>query len=347
MIRQICASLFVLFLLTGCIETRPGAIGDPSEILVFADREILWETEEVLKSVLEKEIITPQPETVFHVKKMNPLNLELYKKHRHLILMGIFNSDGICSRKINEILDVSILKSMKEGKYFYYVERDKDAYGQIRMFLMANNADELKEKIHKKSGFIFYQFDNALNKSSAKIMFSKMENVELEKELYEKYGWTMRMQPDYRIVKEDSLNGFILLRRLFKPDRMIGVHWKTSADGKEINENWVVETRKFLGKTYMFNMELNDEYTKFERVIFSGRDALKVEGLWEKNDKDIGGFFRSYVFFDQKTKRVYFVDISTFAPGKEKMPFIRQLDVIAHTFRTESLKPYKKNILGL
>ena len=41
MIRQICASLFVLFLLTGCIETRPGAIGDPSEILVFADREIV------------------------------------------------------------------------------------------------------------------------------------------------------------------------------------------------------------------------------------------------------------------------------------------------------------------
>ncbi|MFC1563233.1 DUF4837 family protein, partial [candidate division KSB1 bacterium] len=147
MIKQICAFLFVLFLLTGCIETKPGAIGYPGEILVFADQEILLETEEVLKSVLEKEIITPQPETVFYIEKINPLSLELYKKHRHLILMGTFDSDGICSRKINEILDASILKSMKEGKYFYYVEKDKDAYGQIRMFLMTNNADELKEKI--------------------------------------------------------------------------------------------------------------------------------------------------------------------------------------------------------
>ena len=344
--KKIFIYLFIGILFSGCIRSKPGAVGDPREIIVCADQEVFRQVEEALKSVLERELITPQPEKVFYVKKIDPGNLPLYKKHRHQILIGTFDSNGICSMKIKEMLNDNIETSMREGKYFSFVENGKDALGQLRMFLMANNIDELKQKIAENSGFIFNQFNNALNKSSARRMFGQMENVELEERLFKSYKWTMRMQPDYLVTKEDSANNFIWLRR-FQPDRMIAVHWKESEDGFELDENWTVETRKFLGKEYLLGMEIVEGYTKFERVSFSGRDALEMEGLWENNEKGIGGFFRSYAFFEPKTKRIYFIDISVFAPDKEKMPFIRQLDIIAHTFSTEPLKPLKKNILGL
>jgi hypothetical protein len=89
-------------------------------------------------------------------------------------------------------------------------------------------------------------------------------------------------------------------------------------------------------------MKMVEGYTKIEKINFLGRDAIKLEGLWEIEEKAIGGFFRSYTFFDMKTKKIYFIDISVFAPGEVKEPYIRQLDIIAHTFSTSPIKPFKK-----
>ena len=153
------------------------------------------------------------------------------------------------------------------------------------------------------------------------------------------------MQPDYIIAKEDAEENFVWLRR-FSPDvdRMISVYWQDSKDGGELDENWAVERRTFIGEKYLDSMKIVEGYTKIEKIDFLGRDAVKVEGLWEIEEKIIGGFFRSYAFFDKKTKRVYFIDIAVFAPGEAKESYIRQLDIIAHTFSTSPLKPFKRGI---
>ncbi|NBC17960.1 MAG: DUF4837 family protein, partial [Bacteroidetes bacterium] len=49
---------------------------------------------------------------------------------------------------------------------------------------------------------------------------------------------------------------------------------------------------------------------------------------------DGGGPFLTYSFYDQSTGRLYMIDGMVFAPGHEKREFLRQMEVIAHTFRT-------------
>ena len=49
----------------------------------------------------------------------------------------------------------------------------------------------------------------------------------------------------------------------------------------------------------------------------------------------MGGPFLTYTFYDQPSGRIYIIDGMVFAPGYNKREFLRQLEVIAHTFRSQ------------
>ena len=72
------------------------------------------------------------------------------------------------------------------------------------------------------------------------------------------------------------------------------------------------------------------------------QDLYETRGLWqmvgEENGKKIqygmGGAFLTYAFYDQPSSRLYLIDGMVFAPNFPKREFLRQLEVIAYTFRT-------------
>ena len=342
MVKKGLLCIIILFFI-GCVDLRSRAVGDLNEIIVCADLEVLEETENILEVIFEKELKTPQPEKIFYLTKINPLQFVDYQKFRHIILLGTLNGNGEISNYIKSLLDDRMKNGMREGRYFYLIKKDEFSIGQLMIILVAENLSILKKKISDNKGFIFNQFDNAINRSVTRSMFGIKENKKLEDKLFKTYGWTLRMQPDYIIAKEDSGGNFVWLRR-FNPDRMISVYWKDSEDGDELDENWAVERRAFIGKKYLDGMKINEDYTKTEMTDFLGRNAVKVEGLWEIEEIIIGGFFRSYAFFDKKTKRIYLIDLAVFAPDSVKEPFIRQLDIIAHTFSTSPLKSLRRGI---
>jgi hypothetical protein len=80
---------------------------------------------------------------------------------------------------------------------------------------------------------------------------------------------------------------------------------------------------------------VNRKYTKTKESEFLGRWCLKIEGLWEHEEQVAGGPFLAYVFYDEGTQRVYVIDCATFAPNKVKIPFLDQMDAVAHTFKTK------------
>jgi hypothetical protein len=61
----------------------------------------------------------------------------------------------------------------------------------------------------------------------------------------------------------------------------------------------------------------------------------------------MGGPFVNYAFYDQPSDRVYFIDGSVFAPTYDKLQFIRQMEVIARTFRTREEKNASESTVAL
>ena len=51
-----------------------------------------------------------------------------------------------------------------------------------------------------------------------------------------------------------------------------------------------------------------------------------------------------YTFYDQPTGRLYLIDGMVFAPGYEKREFLRQLEVIAHTLRTQQVEETSEEV---
>jgi hypothetical protein len=132
-------------------------------------------------------------------------------------------------------------------------------------------------------------------------------------------------------------------------ERFIFVHWIDSVENpyRLFNQVWIVEKRNEI--TQKFYRTTNDDayviiaddpesikYLYFFPVNFNGRYAIRVQGLWRFNDFTGGGPFVSYIFYDEKQKRIYFIDGSIFAPRYEKKKLIIQIDALLHTFKTAS-----------
>jgi hypothetical protein len=49
-----------------------------------------------------------------------------------------------------------------------------------------------------------------------------------------------------------------------------------------------------------------------------------------------GGPFVTYSFYDQDSGRIYIIDGMVFAPGFDKREFLRHMEAIAYTFRTQN-----------
>ena len=82
-----------------------------------------------------------------------------------------------------------------------------------------------------------------------------------------------------------------------------------------------------------------------ENIDFMGRFAYETRGLWHMIGRDedrnmveygMGGPFLNYTFYDEDTGRLYMIDGMVFAPGYDKREFLRQMEVIAYTFRTRT-----------
>ncbi len=78
------------------------------------------------------------------------------------------------------------------------------------------------------------------------------------------------------------------------------------------------------------------DYFVVKEVNFNGRYALFTQGLWELNLNGMSGPFVNYFFYDEKTKRIYMIDGSIYAPRHYKRNLIQQMDVTLQSFRTKS-----------
>ena len=63
-----------------------------------------------------------------------------------------------------------------------------------------------------------------------------------------------------------------------------------------------------------------------------GVDGIALHGLWENDVYVIGGPFEAWAFYCPEQDRTYLVDLSVYAPDRDKLPLQRVLRAVAGTF---------------
>ena len=323
--------LFIMIYLVSCTKPRP--LGDDYQIRVLADSTIWKQTEPLIRGIFEKIEYTPQPEKLFTIIKADPNE---YKRYKNLIFLSTLDAEDKLSKAINDNLSESARLKVEEGEIMFVKERVW-AQDQKVMFLIAPDIQSLEERIEKNKDDIFFQFENFWRNFHEKILYSMDEQKDVEKHLLKNYGWMIRVPIDYKMVVQSARDRFVMFQRKM-PHRWISIFWEEATDPNVITKEYCIDKRDSFAKSF-YEKELVDEKyepVRVEEVSFLNRRALYLKGLWSNDEKAAGGPFRMYCFFDEPTERIYFIDMHMFAPDlkKKKIHYLRQLDIIAHTFKT-------------
>lgn len=331
----VAVALAWLLVLAASCERAKKSYGVANEILVFADSTDWKELQQPLKKVFEKRILTPQPEHLFDLKYYPVSELSSHKRFKNLLLIGTVESSSQAGAMVKSMLTKDALEKVKEGEAFVFQKKEPWAKNQLLVVLAGRTMDELRDWIENNESLLYSMFHERLWNEMMEEMFALKEQKNIEKRLLKQYGWMVRVQHDYFVFKEDPEYHFVSLRRSY-PERWLFVYWVDTEDPSFLTPEWVLNKRDEIGRLYYENDRVNRDpaLVTVDTVDFLGRRAIMIQGLWENDEKQAGGPFKSYAFYDAPTRRVYVIDLSLFRPGEPKEPILRQLDVIAHTFRT-------------
>lgn len=348
---------FLLIILPACDITNKPAKGLEDEIYVVADSLEYEELRTALESTFEKVIYTPQPEKLFTLKRVSPNEIEKYRTRKNIVIVAPMNSNSVASQFIQAIVDTAIKAKILSNQMSQVTKYNLWAKNQLVVLLTAPNLQELEFNILKKSDNLLYAFQKISDERLSESLYnSSYEKKDIEGKLLKEHGWVIYVQADFNLALNKPEDNFVWLRRSPNSDmeRWIFVHWIENATPAYLNADSIQNVRNRITQKYYRTTDeqsyvvIGEEYFTSNEVNFKGRYAILTQGLWELNIKGMGGPFISYTFFDEKTKRLYMVDGSIYAPKYYKRNLIQQVDVILQSFMTEAelAVDRKKDLLG-
>ncbi len=354
-----CAAVLWLLASLGCGDGdfRQEAQGLEGHVTVVMDS-ALW-SGSVGHAVREQVgglIVTlPSREPAFEIDPIslaNRLALEYAQRRKNVLFVAsLDDTSSTVTRTIRSFLTEEVLIGATGGGSVLVSGNDVWRKRQRVFYLVAATPESLAVGIEESGPYIIDQFNDIARLRLHREMFDIGRQPDLEHELMETHDFAVHMQHDYVIAADTS--NFIWLRRVVNIDswRSLFVYYEENiVDPNILSPEWVIRARDHLARRFMQGSE--GGWVEVDRrrpvvvdsIDFKGRFAFEIRGLWhmvgEENGRKfpfgMGGPFLTYAFYDEATGRLFMVDGMVFAPNYPKREFLRQMEVIAYTFRTNA-----------
>jgi hypothetical protein len=323
-------SIVFLILFFGC-DYKPASYGDFEKIVVFADSTLYNQVQTELEQTFDQFLYTPHSEKSFYLD-LQPLALiDTYQTRRNLLFIGLIDGKDQVSEFINSALSPQIKERVVTGDIFEIFQENLFSSEQEVIFLPAVSAQMLRKHLTERKDIIFDRLDKSYMRRMKNAMYLMGEQVYIEEYLSEEYGWKIRVQHDYRIVKEADDKSFVWFRRL-NPDRNLFIY-RFPYRKLDVEGNWLYSIRDSLTTVHFEADSIDKEDTYLRLVQFHGKETIKLTGIWQNHQHYLGGPFRTYAFADSTETYMYLIDMSVTAPGERKKPYLEQLDIMANTFQ--------------
>lgn len=329
--------------LTGCENSNKPAFGPEDEIYVVADSLEYEQLKPALESTFQKIIYTPQPEHLFLLKRVNPDQIESIQTRKNIIILAPLNSGSTASKFINALVDTQIRYMVQNDKNYIIQKNNLWAKNQLVMILTAPGMQDLEFRILQNSDNLIYAFQKVSDKRLYESLYNaKYEKKNIQGKLLKDYGWMIYVQSDFEIALNKPEDNFVWLKRNSGSDmqRWIFVHWIDNASPDYLNEDSIKALRNRITQKYYRSTgdsacaRVAENYLMTSEVNFKNRYALFTQGLWEADLQGLSGPFINYTFFDEKSRRLYMLDGTIYAPKYYKRNLIQQMDVTLQSFMT-------------
>jgi len=324
--------LTILSLWVGCDSVKPRAMGADNELVVVAAFEDRDKIQQVLTTIFNDTLYTPQPEPYYRTVWVDPENFNDVNNHVNVIVAAMGDHPrNLGAKLVKQILSPSQYASSMKGDNQLIFAQDIYARNQNYLIINGPTLDKIIERAEDQGPWLKKQYDDLFFKRQSKHLFDGSTlQKDLSKELADKYGWTMKIPWGYTVIADSAEQKFFWMGRDM-PYRWLAVKW---ADGLVFQDSVSVHDYvKDIPLDNFGHIQYSDYQFKIEPSEFNDRGAWKITGLWESIEEAQGGPFILYLFYDEPSNRTYFIHLMIFHPGKDKYMLLRQVDIVAHSFR--------------
>jgi hypothetical protein len=313
--------------LGGCGGPVVTAAGESDDLVIIRD-EAAARAALALRSALESPVGWLLEEHAFRGAEVSPDRFEHFTNRRHIVLVGIWGARGV-----ERLVRGRVAGLDEDAPPRFEIVEDIWARGQVVGVVMGRDENDIIEYVMANGEAVLERFEEAAVARAAKNLCRRAGRTGIEEALAERFGWSICPPKGYDLFSADVEKGFAFFRRT-RPDRTISIYWQ-DGEASFASEEFAIAKRTELGQRFFDGDEIEwRRELAVDAVEFGGRPAVRLSGWWANRELVGGGPFRSYCFFEPSQGRVYLVDLSLFAPALDKVPMMRNLDAVAHTFRT-------------
>ncbi len=321
-----------IFLLLAC-DVKRKAVGSDDELMVIINKKQKSEIMPLLSRVFSDTIYTPKKEPVYKSIFVDPSGFNDIKNLNNIIIASLGNDlTEPATKLIYDLLGEKQFNKTLNGDNSVIFIRDLYASNQLVLLLNARNKATLMTEIEKKKSFIKDQFDEKMIKQQRKYLFNRMRRKNEERLIASHYPWSIKIPWGWEVIRDSVAARFVWIGRE-TPYQWVAVH----SDSGIVANDSAAAAEHFIAfpPSYFKSIRINPYQFHGKIMDFNEWSAWYYSGIWEAIDEAKGGPFIGYLFYDGQTDNTYTIFALIHFPGKRKNLYLRQLDLIARTFRID------------
>lgn len=315
----------------GCAGKKD-SLGTDDEIRVICSKIDEPVIKDYLASVFDDTIYTPAPEPLFKLIFSRPEHYEDLKEYAQVIIAAVNrNSTNPGYRLLKKLLPEGQLNNSEDDNPVL-LTRDLHAKDQVYVVINASNKEHLFNYLDKNKCLLRKHYDEQFKLRGSRFLFNDNQ-TQIEEKINEDYGWFLKIPWGWEVLRNDDKMNFFWMGSEY-PYRWMSIKWD---NGNNINDGLS------LGKqiwnfpiNHYKSIRFNENRFKLDRIYFNDYKGWQCSGIWESTDSldAKGGPFYSYIFYDHHSDRTFHINTLVHNPGKSKAVYIRQMELIAKSFRS-------------
>ena len=312
-LASLVAPLACLPLIAGC--GRPFAEGGSGEVTVITE----WRSDApealLLRAILEREAVRIERERAYSLRFVTPRDARAYRA-RNVLVIGA----GPRGRVPKPARRLEALRT-PGGDPFVFTT-DVWLRGQSAGLIWVDQRADWIPAVAASQNRLFHALDRAAFATVRSRVHSLPHDDRVERRLAESLGVRLRVPRGYRLTMKPGARAALLLEE-GPPARILRL----------------ATLRDSVSDLRLARADLARLFRPHERTLLLADPVLtpgelkgstrQLHGRWEDEEATAAGPFRAYEV--RRGAERFLVDLAVFAPGRPKLPYLRELQAIAET----------------
>ncbi len=327
---------------TSIDDNKPKSSGSLEEILLVTDS-LTWqgETGESIRKIVKEAhpgIINPEP--FFHISFFPEEHFGgIFTKHHFIFIpttLERIESNPLLKKMVSKH---AIEKVKSNNSYTIYRQKDVFSKNQTILFLISKEDYYLNKSLVENKKAIQEVVADELMSQYQNKLWSEPTNPLLTKRLKNEYNVQLQLPKNYEVAVQEK--NFIWFRNV-TPEADLNIFFTSKPYDNEtaFSTDEILTWRDHVSQQHIFANKQDSSYmmreTSISPITKTTSDSTSYSkylwGLWKIKNRAMGGSYISRTLKSKTNDQIYYIEGFVYAPGQEKLNYIRSLEAIIRTF---------------